>query len=127
MNIKGLLGSNFFSSAKSVEKTERTIKSDITHDRDGNGRQDPHQQRDSHPQREMTPEEIEKSLSQLKNLGVVKEHKWTIDLLLEADKKFILIKDNLGTVIRKIPETELWTLNLSEDAQPKGQLLKKTA
>jgi hypothetical protein len=56
----------------------------------------------------------------------VKEHKWTVELLIENNRKFVLIKDNLMNVIRKIPELDLWTLPLNETAA-KGNLLKKTA
>lgn len=127
MNIKGLLGSNITQQIKPVERAERAVKSDITHDRDSNGRQEYGQSREEHPQRPMTKEELEKSMNHLKGLGVVKEHKWTIDLVEENEKKYVLVKDNLGIVIRKIPEVDLWSLNFSEEPSSKGQLLKKSA
>ncbi len=129
MNIKGLVGLNPSQQLKPVEKVDRAVKSDITHDRDSNGRQEYSQTKDDQNQRPLTPEELEKSINHLKNLGVVKEHKWTIELLEENGKKFVLVKDNLGTIIRRIPELELWTLTFSDEssAHSKGQLLRKSA
>jgi uncharacterized FlaG/YvyC family protein len=129
MNIKGLMSGPQPAQLKPVDKVERAVKSDITHDRDSNGRQEYSQTKDETPQRSMTEEELNKALDCLSRLKVVKEHHWTVILATEQDKKFVLIKDNLGTVIRRIPERELWSLNLGEskDRPGPGQILRKIA
>lgn len=125
MNIKGLVGNNILpSEIRSVEKIERTIKSDETHDRDANGQQAFGQNEKEHKE-PMTEEQLEKALEHLRNLPATKEHKWQIELEATATGRFVLVKDNLGTLIRRIPELDLWSL--PSDQSPKGQLLKKSA
>ena len=124
MNIKGLVNSISPTDIRPVEKTERTIKSDETHDRDANGQQTFGQNQEQ--QREpMSDDQLEKAMQHLRDLPATKEHKWQISLDVSEKGKFVLVKDNLGNVIRRIPELELWTL--PSDQSPKGQLLKKAA
>lgn len=126
MNIKGLLGNILpTSSIRGASKTERAIKSDSTADRDANGQQAGGG--DQQHREPMTDEQIQKSLEQLRNLAAVKEHNWTVELTIIENKKFVLIKDTSGTVIRRIPELDLWTLPSVTDPGAKGQLLKKSA
>jgi uncharacterized FlaG/YvyC family protein len=126
MNIKGLLGNMLPTSPiRGASKTERAIKSDSTTDRDANGQQaGGGNQQHREP---MTDEQIQKALEQLRNLPAVKEHNWTVELTLLENKKFVLIKDSSGTVIRRIPELDLWTLPAAGEPGAKGQLLKKSA
>jgi hypothetical protein len=126
MNIKGLLGNMLPTSPiRGASKTERTIKSDSTTDRDANGQQaGGGNQEHREP---MTDEQIQKALEQLRNLPAVKEHGWSVELTLIETKKFVLVKDTNGTVIRRIPELDLWTLPTANEPGAKGQLLKKSA
>jgi uncharacterized FlaG/YvyC family protein len=125
MNIKGLLGPNFTNTVRPTEKVEqRGIKSDASHERDANGQQAFDQEQKKHGP--MSDEQIQKAIEHLQQLPAVKEHKWTVELSIENDKKYILIKDNLMNTIRRIPEMDLWTLPLFEESR-KGNLLKKTA
>lgn len=123
MNIKSLTGAQI-PTIRPAEKVDRSIHSDMTRDRDGNGQQtfgEQQQQRDP-----MSDEQLQKVLEHLKNLAAVKEHHWTVELVVVDEKKYVFIKDNLGTLIRRIPEVDLWNL-MTDDQTPKGQLLKKTA
>lgn len=122
MNIKGLVHIAP-TETKPIERSERTIKSDITHDRDPSGQQFQGQQEEKRPP--MTDEQIEKALEHLRSLPAFKEHKWTAHLDIEDDQRFVFVKDNLGNVIRKIPELELWSLPSS--IETRGQLIKRTA
>jgi len=123
MNIKGLVGHNPPQPPRAVDKLDRTIKSDSTHDRDANGQQlFDDQQKKREP---MSEEQIEKSLEHLRNLPAVKENNWTIELQEQNGQRFIFVKDTSGQLIRKFPEADLWTLPDLDD--PKGQLLRKTA
>jgi uncharacterized FlaG/YvyC family protein len=126
MNIKGFI-SNIIpnNDIKSVETIGKTIKSDTTHDRDANG-QESYQQNPGQQERPpMTDEQLEKAMEHLRKLPATKEHKWTIELENKDEARFVLVKDNLGTVIRRIPELDLWTL--PTDDSPRGQLLKRSA
>lgn len=124
MNIKGFIPNIFgLKDVRTVEKTGRLIKSDETHDRDANGQQAFDDQQEHHEP--MTDEQLKAAMDQLQNLPVAKEHKWTIHLELTEGARFVLVKDNLGNLIRKIPESELWSL--PQDTSAKGQLFKRSA
>ena len=124
MNIKGLF-SNIIptNEVRSVDRTGKAIQSDMTHDRDANGQESYQQQQQQRPP--MTEEQLEKAMEHLRNLPATKEHKWTVSLGESEDAKFVIVKDNLGNVIRRIPELELWTL--PTDNNSRGQLLKRSA
>ncbi|MGZ3769190.1 MAG: flagellar protein FlaG [Bdellovibrio sp.] len=127
MNIKGLI-SNILPNReiRSVESIGKTIKSDQTNDRDANGQQayGEGQQQEQHRE-PMSDEQLEQAMNHLRNLPAVKEHKWTVHLENNGDKRFVIVKDNLGNVIRRIPELELWSL--PTDDSHRGQLLKRSA
>jgi len=124
MNIKGLISNIIPNTEPRVDRTERTIKSDSSHDRDANGQQafDDQQRKKHEP---MTEEQLEKAMDHLRNLPATKEHKWTVSLESETQSRFVLVKDNLGNLIRRIPEEDLWTL--PTDNTSRGQLLKRAA
>ena len=124
MNIKGLLGNAITTTVRPTERVERSIKSDMSHDRDANGQQTSDQNQKHHEP--MSEEMLAQSMEHLRQLPAVKEHNWTVELLIENGKKFVVVKDNLSAVIRRIPELEMWTLPLSESSN-KGNLFKKTA
>lgn len=125
MNIKGFF-SNIMPSneIRSLDRSEKALKMDEAHDRDANGQQQygENQQEQRQP---MTEEQLEKAMEHLRNLPSLKEHKWTVDLEYEADGKYVIVRDNLGNTIRRIPELEMW--DLPTDASPRGQLLKRSA
>ncbi|WP_413559858.1 hypothetical protein [Bdellovibrio sp. HCB209] len=123
MNIKGLIPQISPTDVKSIDRTGRAIQSDSTHDRDANGQETYQQQQDQKPP--MTEEQLEASMEHLRKLPAFKEHRWTVELIDVGGENFVLVKDNLGTLIRKIPEAELWTL--PSDDSPRGQLIKRSA
>lgn len=126
MNIKGFI-SNIIpnTEVRNVETIGKTIKSDSTHDRDANGQETYSQNQGEQQHPPMTEEQLEKAMEHLRNLTATKEHKWTIELETNEDARFVLVKDNLGTIIRRIPELDLWTL--PSDDSPRGQLFKRSA
>lgn len=124
MNIKSVIPNNLINPVKTVDKVDRMIKSDVAHDRDPSSQQGYDQ---NQKQREpMTEEQLKMSLDHLKNLPFVKEHGWQIELIVEENRRFVLVKANTGEIIRKFPEVDLWTLPVDLEDQ-KGQLLKKSA
>ena len=128
MNIKGLLGNMITSPIRSQDepsRVNRTIKSDSAHDRDANGQQFYDQEKKQHDG-PMSEEQFKKAVEYLQNLDSLKEHNWTVETIVQGEKKFVLVKDNLGNVVRRIPELELWTLPFDKDVRT-GQLLKKSA
>lgn len=125
MNIKGLIPNILnVKDVRSVDNIGKTIKSDESHDRDANGQQSYGE--NQREQREpMNDEQLEKAIEHLKNLPATKEHRWTVHLEVLPEGRSVLVKDNLGNLIRRIPELELWTL--PTDNSPRGQLLKRSA
>lgn len=124
MNIKGLIPNIQPLDVKAIDRTGRAIQSDSAHDRDANGQETYNQQNNEHKE-PMTDEQLEKAMDHLRALPSFKEHRWTVELDIAEDGRFVLVKDNLGTLIRRIPELELWTL--PSDNSPRGQLLKRSA
>lgn len=124
MNIKGFIANILPSTeVRHVDGIGKTIKSDQTNDRDANG-QESYSSQEEHRER-MSDEQFEAALEHLRKLPATKEHRWTVSSLTHEGNRFAIVKDNLGNIIRQIPELDLWTLP-SEDS-PRGQLLKRTA
>lgn len=107
------------------QKVDRTIKSDSSHDRDANGQQFYDQNKEQH-HGPMSEEQFKKATEYLEALDSVKEHNWIVETIVEDSKRYVLVKDNLGTVVRRIPESDLWSLPFDKDVRT-GQLLKKSA
>lgn len=124
MNVKTIIG-NAANDIRPAKQAERAIKSDITHDRDANGQQafSGNQQQHREP---MSDEQLEVFLERLRDLPGVKEHHWKIEVEKSPTGLFVLVKDNLGAVIRRIPEADLWSLEADAE-RANGHLLKKTA
>lgn len=125
MNIKGFI-SNIIpnNEVRQVDTIGKTIKSDQTNDRDANG-QESYQNPQEHKE-PMSEQQLEQALEHLRNLPATKEHKWTVELeVISEFERFALVKDNLGSVIRRIPELELWSLPSADS--PRGQLLQRSA
>lgn len=75
----------------------------------------------------MSDEQLKKAMEHLKSLPVVKDHQLLLELFTnEGGKRFVLLKEPNGKLIRRIPEDELWTLQVVKETE-KGQLLRKTA
>jgi hypothetical protein len=124
MDIKGLgkiLTPNDF---KKVEKSERPVRSEEAHDRDPNGQMYQGGEEEKHPP--MSDEEFEKALEHLKSLAVVKDHNLRVEEKTYEGKRFVLLLEFSGKVVRRIAEAELWTLRSVKENE-KGQILSKTA
>lgn len=120
MNIKTIVPQLNPIESRPVDRTKKLVKSDQTHDRDANGQQTFSEEQEHPP---MSDEQLQQAIEKLKNLAATKEHKWQIYLDIDGEVRSVLVKDNLGNLIRRIPEKELWTL--PEHDNPKGHLLKK--
>lgn len=125
MDIRNAVGSLLPTNLRKKDPIERIIKSDNTTDRDGNGQMPQGDKReDDRPP--MSDEQLAKALEHLKSLSVVKDHHISLEVVVLEGKRFVLLQESDGKVIRRIPEHELWTLQVVKDNE-KGQLLSKTA
>lgn len=114
-----------FINAKSrLLNEQKSLKTDDTTDRDGNG-QSPYQKKRDYPA--LTEEEQITALSRLKLLPPFLEHKWQFKVITKfPDPLKIELRDNLGLPIKMIEESELRTL-LDNPEPQKGNLVKRTA
>ena len=124
MDIKKAVTAILPTQAERVARVDRSIKTDSTTDRDANGQQT---QGGSDQNKEpLSQEEMEKVLDYLKNLAVVKEHQLQVVLVLRENKKFVLLQEPNGTIVRRIPEHELRSV-LQPAGEDKGVLLRRSA
>ena len=124
MDIKKAVTAILPTQAERVARVERSIKTDSTTDRDANGQQ-AHSGSDQNKE-PLSQEEMEKVLDYLKNLAVVKEHQLQVVLVLRENKKFVLLQELNGTIVRRIPEYELRSV-LQPAGEDKGVLLRRSA
>ncbi len=125
MDIRNVLGSLIPVNTVKKDPTEKIIKSDSTTERDANGQMpfgDGGEQQ--HPP--MSEEQFKKAMEHLASHQAVKENNLIVEALTIDGRKFVLIKEPGGKIVRRIPEVELWSLLKVQDNE-KGQLLRKTA
>jgi hypothetical protein len=105
---------------------DKAIKTENTTERDGNGQQQ--YQSPDKKKEPMTEEEFEQATALLKTFGAITEHKLIVEVVREANRRWVLIKESDGTVLRRVQEEELANLMMSHGTDPKkGQLISKTA
>lgn len=123
MDVKGILNNIIPLNLRAKDKVEKSIKADSTTDRDANGQSSAGSQEQK--REPMSEEQLEKSMQHLRGLAVVKENNLSVELLELEGKRFVLLKEPNGKIIRRIPEAELW--DLQSETGNKGQLLSKSA
>lgn len=74
----------------------------------------------------MTEEQLQKVIEHIKSLPIVTANNLIVELVEVDDKKFVLLKESTGKVIRRIPEFELWSLQVMQEDK-KGQILNRSA
>lgn len=130
MDVKNILGPIIPSQIHNqrVSSADKSIKAGSTTDRDANG-QMAHDHKKEDPKPPMTEEQLEKAVEHIKNLPGIKEHHLKVELVDQNGKRFIILCEPDGKMIRKIPEIELWSLPVIDSLSPdkKGQILRKSA
>ncbi|MEY4617069.1 MAG: hypothetical protein RJB66_2029 [Pseudomonadota bacterium] len=124
MDLKGIGKPVNLPPVQGREKVERSISSDKTTDREGNGQAAFSDGGEQHPP--MSDEQYKLALEHLRKLQAVKENNLEVVEYVTEGKRFVLLKEPNGKVIRRIAEKELWSLIAVKDKE-KGQLLSKTA
>lgn len=123
MDLKGVVRTLNPVEVQKNAPVDRTIKSEGSHDRDGNG-QMPSGGGQQHPP--MSDEQFQKAIEHLKAHAVVKEHNLEVVIKDQNGQKIIYIQEQSGKVLRRIFEEELWSLITAKDNE-KGQLLSRAA
>lgn len=124
MDLKGIGKPVDLHPVQNREKVERSITSEKTLDREGNGQASYGDGGQQHPP--MTEEQFKAALAHLRNLQAVKDNRLEVIEHVVEGKRFVLLREPGGKVIRRIPEKELWSLQNVKDKE-KGQLLSKSA
>jgi len=128
MDIKGALNSILPLNLRAKTDVDRTIKSGNATERDANG-QTTYDQGSQQERPPMSDEQLEKAIQQIKDFPAVKEYNLTVELQTHQDKRFVVLIEADGKILRRIPEIELWNLPAMNDSEApkKGQLLRKMA
>lgn len=124
MDVKGIAKIINPISIHGKDRVDKAIKSDNAQDREGNGQMPTggdSQQKDS-----MSDEQFQQALEHLKKHQIFKDHHLEIQVQYVNEKRFVIINEPNGRILRRIPEPELWSLIHSKD-NDRGQLLSKTA
>lgn len=129
MNVKNLAGNaiiNSLPATKGANASEKTIKSEMTHDRDANGQA---MYQKNKKKEKMTREQAEKAIENLNAKHFMTDMKWAAVLVDEDGFYYAEVKDQTDNVIRKIAEFDLWEVFETPAAEhtQKGNLLKRTA
>ncbi len=129
MNIKGLINPNLITGGikptDGVQKTERSIKSDNTQERDANGQELYFKNK---KKQRMTAEQFKRALAILNQKPFMIEMKWQAFEVIENEFFFAEVKSADGVVIRRMSEFDMWELFEEKSVdETKGQLLRKTA
>lgn len=106
------------------ERVERSINTEKTVDREGNGQSSFGDGGDKHEP--MSDEQFQKALEHLRGLQVVKDNHLEVLEIVSEEKRFVILKEPSGKIIRRISESELWTLQAVKD-YAKGQFLSRSA
>lgn len=127
MDIKAALNTILPRVTSLKEPVDKSIKMGGATDRDANGQTGYGDQQEKRPP--MSQEQFEKALEHLKEIPAIKEHNLVIEAIEVSGKRFVILKEVDGKVIRRIPEIELWSLPVFKKTEPhgKGQLISKSA
>lgn len=130
MNVKNLAGNaiiNSLPATQSANASEKTIKSEMTHDRDANGQAQ--YQKQQQKKEKMTREQAERAVAALNAKAFMTDMNWVAVLIDDNGFFYAEVKDKSENVIRKISEFDLWEVFevSSSTPSPKGNLLKRTA
>jgi hypothetical protein len=127
MDIRNVFGSLWAKTTQKNEPVKRGIEMGSTTDRDADGRRsDQQQSSDLEDQTPMSDENFLKAIEHLKSLAVVKDQNLVVEKQMIDQRRFVVLRELSGKVIRRISERELKTLQVVTD-KDKGQLLRKTA
>jgi hypothetical protein len=74
----------------------------------------------------MSDEQFQKALEHLRGLQVVKDNHLEVVEMVSEGKRIVILKEPGGKIIRRINESELWTLQAVKDYE-KGQFLSRSA
>ena len=129
MDIKNALNAILPLQLRAKTASDRALKAGNSTDRDANGQTSYEQKKQQDHHEPMSEEQMKKALDHLKEFPAVKEHNLTVEMVEQDGKRFVYLKEPDGKILRRIHESELWTLPIMTETDPKktGQLLRRTA
>lgn len=105
-----------------IKKINRETKTQASSERDPSGKREDSPKKA--PRRNLSDEELQAAVNFLKELKGVKDNNLNVRLVRQNNIPIVLIEDQTGKVVRRIPETELSLLEINE--KTKGNLLDKS-
>ena len=125
MNIKTLVPNiNSVQVNPATQSVSGKVKAENSSpDRDADGKRHDGGAKEGHKEH-LNEEEMEIALENLRSLEGVKNNHLDVSLVTQNSKRFVLVKDLEGKVIRRIPESELWPMIVDKDKKT-GSLLNK--
>ncbi len=121
MDIKSVLRSSWPFNVQAPAKVDKRTVTAETGDRDGNGQSQKEEQK---PKRNLSPEELKEAIVYLEGLEGVKMNNLKVRLAVADGVSVVYIEDQLGKVVRRIPEAELSVLTQNRQKKS-GHLLNK--
>ncbi len=121
MDIKSVLRSSWPFNVQATPKVDKRTVTAETGDRDGNGQSQKEEQK---AKRNLSPEELKEAVIYLEGLDGVKLNNLKVRLVTLDGVSVVYIEDQLGKVVRRIPEAELSALTQNRQKKS-GHLLNK--
>ncbi len=121
MDIKSVLRNSWPFNVQASAKVDKRARTSETGDRDGNGQSQAEQEK---PKRNLSPEELKEAVIYLEGLDGVKLNNLKVRLVSLDGVSVVYIEDQLGKVVRRIPESELSLLTKNRQKKS-GHLLNK--
>lgn len=121
MNIKSVVGHIIPVEPQKRVEGANEVRTQASTDRDANGQRQQSQQEEKGP---LTEEEFDQAVALLREHHAVKASQLTIRVASENDMRVIYIEDLDGKPIRRLTESELWTVTRSQD-RPTGAIYDK--
>ncbi len=126
MDIKSALNQIIPIQTRAKSNVEKPLKMDGATERDGNGQQA--YQNPNQNKQPMSDQEFDYSVKLLETFPAILDHSLILEVVKQENRRFVLIKEPNGTVLRRVTEDELASLLESQDTDPKkGQLISKSA
>ena len=125
MNVKTIASAPSLSiDSNEPTKGSVAVKSESTSkDRDADGR---HEKSGEGEKRHLSDEEFQKALAELEEIPGIRESSLSIHVEQKEGFRVVLVKDPEGRVVRRLSQSEMWSLVTHAKDRSTGLMLDKT-
>lgn len=123
MNIKPLNSNILPIDLKTRAEAAAEVRSQAktSGDRDADGKR---QKQEEPEKRNLTEAEFAEAMEHLKSIEGLVANQLTVRVQVQGHMRIVFIEDPNGQVVRRLSESDLWTLTRDKD-KPKGQILDR--